>query len=141
MDPVSLAVAIVSLAVASASLGNWVRARGRQNEHSVLTYEALLQVRRLIDRLDQGVLDPVASSGTQQELKKMLLTNRNDLERRVRRLILFTKDAPLVAASLLWFMENAIPEDRGYIVRALELKCIIGRENRRCAQAIIQRLT
>jgi len=61
---------------------------------------------------------------TQNILKRSILSLRNDLERHLRRISLFVKDKNLVQTSVFWFTENAITEDKKYLVVALNRKYI-----------------
>lgn len=140
MELISLVVAIVSLFVAIISLTSLVTVRARGQQVSSYTYEALLGIRKEIDRLDAEVVRTQLSSQMTQELRRTILEFRNNSERCIRRIALFTKDNDLVSKSLFWFMENAILEDRTTISSALAFKCIQGRKNKNCAKAIIQKI-
>ncbi len=140
MGLISLVVAIVSLFVAIISLTSLITVRARGQEVSSYTYEALHEIRKGIDRFDIEILKTHPSSQMTQELRRIILEYRNNSERRIRRITLFTNDKNLVSESLLWFMENAISEDRTSIARALEYKCINGQQNRNCAKAILQKI-
>jgi hypothetical protein len=140
MELVSLIVAIISLFVAIVSLTSLITVRARGEEVSSYTYEALVELRKGIDPLDLEIARIQLNQQTSQTLRRIILEFKNNSERRIRRIALFTKDNNLVSKSLFWFMENAILEDRTTISRALAFKCIHGRKNKNCAKSIIQKI-
>lgn len=138
MESVSLIVTSASLLLGLFSFWVWRTLKPRLHELSSHACDALYEARRGIDQLDRAIDREQIASTSLQILKLLLLELRNNLERRIRRIILFTNDKPQVSASLFWFQENMIPEDRADINRALKYKCIPGRENKNLAKMIVQ---
>lgn len=124
MNAIMLIISCASFVVALLSLLRVSHVKARLCEISALSYESLLEVRRAVESLDR---------------QEASLNLRNKLERSIRRIMIFTEDEGLVSQSILWFVENAIPEDRPYLSRALKYRCVPGKRNREYARMIVEK--
>lgn len=136
MELIFLVLAIASLFTTLLSLKKSKVTEMRLHEVSSLTSEALQDIDGLMGM--KKTVESIDHAANQEALTSRILNVRNNLERRIRRICLFTKDKRLVSASLLWFSENSTPEDKAYISRALKFKYIRDRDDRQLAEGIIK---
>lgn len=139
MDLITLVLAGASVLISALTFINYRGFRARLISISSLLGGSVVSVRKGVERIDLAVKSVTPdTTNPSEDLMEIIRSVRNDLERRIRRIILFSGDESQCQGTLQWFWENGIPEDAVFVRLALKSKCISGRRNRQDAKALLR---
>ncbi len=123
-DIISISLGGVGVGLSALSLLNSLATNRRWAEISLLVENALIANERSFRVLDNFVHRSGLSTSLIEHFTTIIMENRTNKERDLRRIALFVRNRDQVHRALMWFGSYAIPEDQVLIRHAVELLCI-----------------